>query len=279
MPIVAEYYGIGLDLPNQLKLAEKGEKLYGGPTEFGSYNNLIGIEVERESTTSAEDLPNLFYWTITNDSSLKLNGKEFISKPICKENIDYALNELFDSILQKETSIWSHRTSIHVHTDVRHLTLVQVQNFVAVYAILEDLFFSLVDPIRSGGAFCFPITDLSVQEVEIPASDVENSKYCALNFGNALAKHGTIEFRHMHGHNNKNLLKTWIKLIGKLQTYIEENTTSAIKTRIKHLCSKKDYWRFLNDIFGNEARVFIDFDLRLKMYSPIKWALLYLKVI
>src|SRR3990167_102162 len=82
---------------------------------------LIGIEVEVEKLINIQ--PNLLYWDMIEDGSLRKNGYEFRSLALPAKVLVIALQELYQSLIENQPEHdFSERTSIHVHLDFRDYT-------------------------------------------------------------------------------------------------------------------------------------------------------------
>jgi hypothetical protein len=102
------------------------------------------------------------YAQMVEDSSLRNNGREFITVP------GTLLNQLdwFDKIHSKieyiigdkpDTTAYpphSERTSTHVHVNVLNLTMSKLAQFVRLYILFEPYFFSKVEPSRKDNIYC-----------------------------------------------------------------------------------------------------------------------------
>jgi hypothetical protein len=110
---------------------------------------------------------------------------------------------------------FSERTSIHVHVNCLPLTSQEVRNIVLVYAIFEEVFFKLVHPKRRHNIHCVPLTETFLPnnyKHSLLSLVARWHKYTALNLL-PLKRYGTIEFRHMHGHDDPELLSEWLSAI------------------------------------------------------------------
>jgi hypothetical protein len=263
--------------PNQVDLLQSAKLLYGEikPTYFGGYKNPIGIEVEVENVTqSYQKIP--FYWSSTQDNSLKVKGTELISSPIGGHNIDYAIHELERTLKEiAPNALWSHRTSIHVHCNISDLSRAKLELLIAYYALLEPLYFSFVAPHRHGNSFCYPLVDVLPANARKYIGDA-NIKYCALNIG-AVGTHSTVEFRHLEGTGDMTKIRRWIQLVVKLYDFIESNPIPQLNSRFKGLGTKKDYSELVQDIFGKTSVLFNNLDHRGMMYQNYKWSSLFLR--
>jgi len=238
-------------------------------TYFSGSRTLVGVEVEVEGI--GRGLPGYYYWTVTEDGSLKDNGVELVSPPLMGANIDYALAELEEFF--KEPHRWSHRCSIHVHANVLPFSEDQVHTLAALYACLETLFFSMVESHRKGNPYCYPITDLHPESVVLGDAML---KYCAFNIGNSCREHGTVEFRHMNGSDDIRRIRRWIQLIVKLIGYVQKTPLEKVLATIKGLHSESSCTALVRAVFGNTAILFDNFNLKEKMRNDIVWAKCFL---
>jgi len=97
----------------------------------------LGIEVEVENVRHREG--RCPYWSATDDGSLRNRGVEFITPPIRAWRVEHALNKLFLNELNPGID-FSERTSIHVHMNVRTLTIKQLEALVLTYIVFESYF-------------------------------------------------------------------------------------------------------------------------------------------
>lgn len=239
-------------------------------TFFHNYRNMVGIEVEVECKESFPAYAGQF-WIYVSDGSLKENGIEYISKPVGGKNIDYALEEL--ARLLPDTPSWSHRTSIHVHSDVRHLTSWQLRGLISFYALFENAFFSLVAEHRKGSSYCYPLTDLKPFQCKPHLG--EELKYCALNIGSA-KYHGTIEWRHMDGNGDMKRIRRWIQLIVKFQAWVEAQSEAQLMAKMRSVLEKRNYEALAREIFGSSLFVFGRQEWTKDCEDNVKWALVNL---
>jgi hypothetical protein len=185
-------------------------------TYMATDRNVLGLECEVESIAGVGGLfPG---WTVTDDGSLRNNGKEFLSGPKAKEDMLAGFRHLHTTIRVDQYPKFSDRTSIHVHANCQNLTTDQVVNIIKMYALYEEMFFYMCEPHRRHNIHCVPLT-----ETYLPAlysTGLSNMlerwhKYTALNI-KRLSDLGTIEFRHMEGHDDVNKLNNWLTIIENL---------------------------------------------------------------
>lgn len=176
----------------------------------------FGIECEIEAVKDHGKADSIG-WNVTQDGSLRNNGYEYISSPIILDRASDMFQRLHGSIkLGKEP--FSQRTSIHIHANCANLESNSVRQIVLLYALFEEAFFLMCSPERRDNIHCTPLTETYLPGIY--GSSLNNMvsrwhKYTALNL-KPLAKYGTLEFRHMQGHNDVELLDEWLNIIGNL---------------------------------------------------------------
>ena len=238
--------------------------------DMDCYDNPVGIEIEAEDYECLPDSCYLSLWRIDKDNSLRGNGVEFISMPLYRTMIDYALYEA--AMFTKNLS-FSHRTSIHVHCNVSHYTESQLSNLVAHYALLEKLFFSLVNGDRGGNSFCYPIVSTR-PELVIYSNDVEKTtKYCALNVA-PIGSQMTVEFRHMHGTGDMKMLRRWVQLCAKLVYYC--GNLESEYDLVPKLTSNTFGVEDVQKIWGETTKIFSESEIAYSIESGRLWSTLLL---
>lgn len=230
---------------------------------FSDAKNLIGIEVEVENVRAIDPNVLLCCWVMENDGSLRNYGKEFKTVPIPARYSGLAFERLLKG-LNKDID-FSKRTSIHVHQDVRGLTLRQVLGLVFTYTVVERLLFKFASPARLGSIYCVPLVHTDLFE------DFQSEgqcygflrhhrdnwpKYTALNLMN-LGTLGTIEYRHMPGTSDIGKLLGWVDLISRLKIWVYRTKFEDILAQIGELNTNSQYQRFVEDVF-QEATNYLD---------------------
>lgn len=228
------------------------------------YDNPIGIEIEAENFNGC-GVP-LMFWRTDEDGSLKKAGVEFISVPLKRRSIDYALHEIqfFGDKLE-----FGHRTSVHLHCNVSQYTLRQLYGLVAMYSMLEECFYSLADPIRECNSFCYPIIG-TAPKLEWFNSEDHTTKYCAFNIA-PVKRQMTVEFRHLHGTTDLLSLRRWIQIGAKLVYYCG-NVKEPIEF-FKKVVSEDKVKELLPEIFGDTAIIFDARVLDRSISNGSLWAL------
>lgn len=190
-----------------------------GSHVLASEKFIAGTELEVESVLTAQ-MPDK--WTVTEDGSLRNQGKEFISPPLNLESLVEGF-KLIHTTFRPITGLekFSERTSIHVHVNCLDLEDFQVKQIVLWYALFEPVFFAMVNPIRASNIHCVPLDQtLLPSYYKKPLSFLVErwSKYTALNLL-PLREYGTIEFRHMEGHDDGTKFEWWLKTLENLWTF------------------------------------------------------------
>lgn len=209
------------------------------PYNFINNNVLIGIEIEVENCTDFPYLSN--YWKVDSDGSLRNHGVEFISQPLRTKQIPYAIEYLKDLLYLNNNPDFSDRTSIHIHLNVRDFTIERLKTFLLLYCIFEKHFFNIAGTKRENNIFCVPLykTEQVISLEYFTDALIDWNKYNALNLGCVLGndinkRFGTVEFRHLYGTLNTNILYPWINSIVHLRDYSLlinlEDTIEILKT-------------------------------------------------
>lgn len=190
---------------------------------------IFGLECEIESVGSI----NISSGKIAHveDGSLRNNGREFLTVP---SNREEAL-ELFHNIhaeveFNRPEEKFSQRTSIHVHMNCLSLETVEISNIIRNYAMLEPLFFMMVDSERLHNIHCVPLSETFLPKFyshDLKPLIKRWHKYTALNI-KPLSDLGTIEFRHMHGHDDTVLLNEWLTVLENLFLYGREFSAESL---------------------------------------------------
>lgn len=214
-------------------------------------NTYIGIEVEVENiTTFQQSSP---YWRMIEDGSLRNNGREFITPPIRAWRIEHALMQLFNVDLNQDID-FSERTSIHIHMNIRTLTVPQLESLIITYILFEKVLFNFIGNNRYNNIFCVPIVETDIGEnllnmITNKSPEVAWQKYTALNLLPIMNK-GTIEFRHMSGTKDIERLITWINLLLSLKKFALQKSPEYIWKRINTLNTTSEYRLFAEEVFG-----------------------------
>lgn len=201
---------------------------FGIPKKLGF---LIGCEFEIEGINHHDGtyLAN-HNIQMTEDPSLRTyEGRawEFITKPIGPD----AAIAIHDQLYNKGRLEFcgkpdGDRCSIHVHVNFSSQTCAKTHQFILLYALLEPLFFDMVDESRQNNIYCVPLGFTSLSKY-YPNTNLNSmvdkwSKYTAFNIL-PLGKQGSIEFRHLQGTKDNTVFKNWVTAIHNLYKFNENN--------------------------------------------------------
>lgn len=196
----------------------------------------IGLEHEYEGVKEPTLPKHTFsdFWTYHEEGSLKDYGAEYVfASPMF--GVD-AFNALEWLVSHAKTSGWkcTKRTGIHVHLDVRDLTVPQLAGLCIVYAALEPILYHWVGNGRDASHFCIPLyraDEALLDACSIISSALRDDKvdghsasfvageyqrYAGFNL-QALHKFGSIEFRQLQTTHDLNLIIDWINIILSLK--------------------------------------------------------------
>lgn len=214
-------------------------------------NTYIGVEVEVENVKIFKQTSP--YWRMIEDGSLRNSGREFITPPIRAWRVERALMQLFNVDLNHDID-FSERTSIHIHMNIRTLTVPQLESLIITYILFEKVLFNFIGNNRYNNIFCVPIVETDIGEnllnmITNKNPEVSWQKYTALNLLPIMDK-GTIEFRHMSGTKDIERLITWINLLLSLKKFALQKSPEYIWKRINTLNTTSEYRLFAEEVFG-----------------------------
>lgn len=221
-------------------------------TEF-----ICGCEFEIESVQNNPAHPAI---NVVEDHSLRNSGYEYKTSP---SNYKTTL-ELFD-FLHKHLKVgadpFSHRTSIHVHVNVRNLPVATVRQLVLAYALFEPVFFKYVGPEREHNIFCVPLsftTMPSLYKKDIKYMHGAWHKYTAFNIlplglgKNSEQGLGTIEFRHLYGTNKKEVFQKWLLALKQLYDFFNEHRDFDVTTALEKGATPASMLQQIIPVFAEE---------------------------
>jgi hypothetical protein len=271
----------GLSDPNMVSQTEAEKFLAHHPHLRSSENFVlaapktqVGIEVEVENVLKIDPNVGILFWLIKEDHSLRNYGREFVTPGVIPVSLaESALKQLFGGL--NSDIDFSNRTSIHVHLDMRQLTLQQIVAFLLSYTTVENLLFKFVGNSRRTNIFCVPLSETGLMESMgvstnrfVYAIDNVWQKYTALNLL-PLTSQGSVEFRHMPGTANLQQILVWLELICRLKLFVYRNSFESIVDRIMGLNSNSMYRHFVEEIFGNLTGYLDLSNLKLDMEKPV----------
>lgn len=210
----------------------------------------VGLECEIESVASRK---NIGMFSATEDGSLRNSGIEFISKPLPVREAISQFKHLHATIQYKDrTEAFTSRTSTHVHINCRALSFEQTKNIALLYALYEECFFAMVNSDRRNNIHCVPLSETFLPVLygkPLESLVARWHKYTALNLL-PLAKYGTIEFRHLQGTDNAQLVEEWLITLQNLWSISQK-----IQITPETLVDKNYLTAWFESIFGHSARI------------------------
>ena len=242
------------------KPLKKYEGLY-GKIPVRSPTTYVGVEIELEKVLFKRGMtavPSSF--TVTDDNSLKLDGRELITVPIKVCYLEKELERIFASI---EYPLISSRCSIHVHLNARDLTYEELKNMILLYSIYEKAFFNFANKKydRWNNIFCVPLemwpdtVSKMLRVCEKESKSFNWYKYYAMNLSpiwGGESKHilGTIEFRHMEATLDIEHIINWINLIVSLKITAKKMKSIDIEKALRAMNTDSSYNEFTKYVFG-----------------------------
>ena len=228
-----------------------------GNLEVRAPTTYVGVEIELEKVRMKSDVPSSFH--MTNDGSLKLDGKEFVTVPIRFCYLEQELTRLFGAM---KTPHISSRCSIHVHLNARDFTQLELFNFILLYLIFEKNLFRFSGS-RMNNIFCDPLyswtekvsTQINKLRKEGNIRYMEWHKYFALNLcpiwgqPEESGRIGTVEFRHMVGTTNVEHIIEWINLIVSLKISAKKFDTEDLISSLRSMNGTSSYNHLVREVF------------------------------
>ena len=236
---------------------------------------LCGVEIEVENIGAPNEflasLKQRDVWLVKRDGSLRNNGYEYIlSMPLHGSMLSYSLENFFNKL--PEHANFSQRTSLHFHLDVRHWTYEHLYKLTMVYLPFEKLLYALAGGHRYQNIFCVPLTETVVpsalQEEDIIDDAPLWEKYSGLNLGR-IRDLGSVEFRQMEGNRDIRRILNWINVLMHIHQYAEKTPMKVIREMLRDLNSTSMYQVFLNEVFKEDAVLFIQYDLQKLMENGV----------
>ncbi len=190
-------FGVELELNGRMRADGMGRFYL---TDRAGYHN-------RETKTIA--LPP--GWKFVADGSC---GMEFVSPPILDTVvIRRFIQMLHDSAIPKHTTF--DNCGLHVHVGAMDLLPEEILNVGRFCRYFDRAIYSFFDKARRKNDFCKPITmnDARIKAMVDHPSDVARYMGCNLN---AMARHGTIEFRYSEGHLDIEKIEAMVDLFTRI---------------------------------------------------------------
>ena len=238
---------------------------------------LIGVEVELERV-SGNRLEGL--WHTTTDGSLHDDGLEYrFAEPLFGRDIIIALTSL-EELFGNGRNNCSNDCSTHIHIDIRDLDSRELQRFILLYYIYEDVILSsLCKESRRNNIFCLPLSKASNSISSVAALlsslDALNAtrggmsatslfqrtagrleRYGAINMA-SITKFGSLEFRGFHAATTREEILLWINIIMSLK---KASKDASIPHQKPYLAVKSTgVTAFTSKVFGDlDSKLYTD---------------------
>lgn len=181
----------------------------------------IGIEIEVEGNRLPEIEDGV--WHSDEDGSLRGESIEYVlDHPLCIGEVPGALSRITDAYTGHRSTIKdSVRCGVHIHVNVQKLSIVELYNFITLYAMFEGLLLDYCGIGRIGNFFCLPLSkSLGVITVLRNAAKRANFlmlhndeyRYCALNV-KSLGDYGSLEFRALRSTDDMDKIYKWAAIL------------------------------------------------------------------
>ena len=225
----------------------------------------MGVELEYESLKHIEGmcLPNTIFYA--EDNSLKLNGFELVSVPIKLKYLQVELERVITPI--KAQLLTSKRCSVHIHMNVRDMTLDQLAVFVMIYFIFERGLYRISGD-RWDNNFCVPL-NMALEQVSSFFSRYHKGsrsdytlwrKYTGLNLGPIAGSSdgskplGTVEFRQLHGTTDVKEIIDWCNIIASIKRAAQTIPLDEMISHIRTMKTTSGYAWLVKEVFGKYSR-------------------------
>ena len=187
--------------------------------------NLYGIEVEIEGSRLPASLSERT-WSVTTDGSLQ-DGLEYVlSTPLPFEAVPDALEVLHEGLVANEATIHDTvRAGVHIHVNVRDMTLTNLLNFITISIMFEGVLARYCGSSREGNLFCLRSTDAeyilkAISDVahtgDLSLFNDDDLRYAFINL-KAIPVHGSVEFRALKTPVDLARIFEWVEIIEKLR--------------------------------------------------------------
>lgn len=228
----------------------------------------VGIEIEMEMEVPLKvsgGFPTL--WNIENDSSLKVNGIELVSKkPIEIASVESCIKVLRTHLSHTKQLIRpSIRAGVHIHLNVQQFTTRQLYILMACYYLMETPLTKFCGDGREDNLFCLTMKDTpyistklekSLQNGSLDYLQTDDLRYSALNF-QSLFKFGSVEFRALATDTKLERISPWVSLLSRLMEYsllVDDPWEELLST------SGMGGREWLKGVFGEELFKLIDYE-------------------
>ena len=236
----------------------------------------IGLEWEFElASIGLSSKHRKTYITIKEDGSLRDNGREYcFNQALFGKDLTDAIAVIMAavSVSDPQYNVTNYRTGFHIHLDVRDLSLEEVHTLLMAYAVLEPAIFNLVGEERKRSNFCVPwfrceeqlrglriISQAGQEKAETETAQLIRTvsrleRYSALNC-NALAKFGSLEFRHFPNDREELVKGTQTRYIQLCMALKKVGQSGLTPIDIVNIANSEPPNRLITSLLGTDHRI------------------------
>lgn len=214
----------------------QGSHSFAGDSRWVLPSCMMGWEFEYEGVEDRVLPRHTFsgFWTYHEEGSLRDSGAEFVfTNPIFGVDAYNALRWLTEHAVASKWKC-TKRTGIHAHVDVRDMEAPQLVGMCVLYAILEPILYKWIGGGRENSHFCLPLyradqallgtCNILSAALMDHRTDSHSTlilaetfqRYAGFNL-NALAKFGSVEFRHMQTTHDLERIVDWGNMLLSLK--------------------------------------------------------------
>ncbi len=195
-----------------------------------------GIEIEVEGKKSLPpDLTSTLIenWEAKPDGTLRGGfGVEYVARqPFYLNNaFEKKVSALIDHIRRVDVNEDSVNTSVHVHLNKSHSTMMGVLNCATAWWLLENILVNYCGPDREANMFCLRLADAeaivprlikTLEQFSFERDLNDSYRYAALNI-KALKDHGSLEVRSMRGVLASGVICQWVREVHTMFSRAEQ---------------------------------------------------------
>jgi len=168
----------------------------------------VGVEIEMENlAVNYISRADLLHWERKADGSLRGNSREFVfDKPLKGDTVIAAIESLSEAFQDKRFERHKTlRTSMHVHVNMLDANRTQLMSIMIAALLADKALFNMTDENRQYLGFSRESSEVLAATIGYLHGDADEdddirlyssgSRYYSMN-SSALAKYGTLEFRH-----------------------------------------------------------------------------------
>lgn len=197
----------------------------------------LGYEIEIQTGDSSSSIERSRYWRAVSEGSVQ-GFEAVLREPQGGVDLVSALEEAETIIGElRGSDKFPEMTSVHVHVDVRDMTIIQLFNFITLAIMFEPVLYNYVEPHRNKNHFCLPMSDAdnilrSLTRVVARYRrdgrlsrdylrsqwNQDEVKYAGINLS-SICRYGSLEFRMHHGTADSTSLIRWGNILLKIREY------------------------------------------------------------